>query len=148
MDLTSKKGEGASTTVDVSYHTAAAIEQILDQMMAAEEDLNRDFAEMKLYSSGYKIYTTQDTGIQAILEEEISNDKYFTERTEKIKNNKTGETESVRQTSIPTMVIEDHTTGQIVACATAQGEKGERTTSTKLGYFNYPTALKNKQVLQ
>lgn len=139
-----ENGESASATTDVSYHTAAAIEQILDQMMEKEEDLSRDMAEMKLYSSGYKIYTTQDTAIQAILEEEISSDKYFTERTEKFKNNKTGEMESLRQTSIPTMVIEDHTTGQIVACATAQGEKGERTTTTKLGYLNYPTALKKQ----
>ncbi len=141
--LNFKKGEGASVTVDVSYHTSAAIEQILDQMMAQEEDLSRDMAEMNLYSGGYKIYTTQDTAIQAMLEEEISLDKYCTERTENFKN-KDGEKEKVRQTSIPTMVIEDHKTGQVVACATAQGEKGERTTSTKLGYFNFPTALKKQ----
>lgn len=138
-----ENGESASVTTDVSYHTAAAIEQILDQMMAKEEDLSRDMAEMNLYSGGYKIYTTQDTAIQAILEEEISSDSYFTERTEKYKNSE-GKMEDVRQTSIPTMVIEDHTTGQIVACATAQGEKGERTTSTKLGYLNYPTASKKQ----
>lgn len=142
--LNFKKGEGASVTVDVSYHTAAAIEQILDQMMEEEEDLSRDMAEMKLYSSGYKIYTTQDTAIQATLEEEIAKDAYFTSREEQYKNNETGKMEKVRQTSIPTMVIEDHKTGQIVACATAKGEKGERTTSTKLGYFNYPTALKKQ----
>lgn len=136
-----QNGESASATVDVSYHTAAAIEQILDQMMAAEEDLSRDMAEMKLYSSGYKIYTTQDTAIQAVLEQEISDDKYFTQ-TAKIK--KDGTIPENRQTSIPTMVIEDHTTGQIVACATAQGEKGERTTSTKLGYLNFPTELKKQ----
>lgn len=136
-----QNGESASVTVDVSYHTAAAIEQILDQMMAAEEDLSRDMAEMKLYSSGYKIYTTQDTAIQAVLEQEISDDKYFTQ-TAKIK--KDGTIPENRQTSIPTMVIEDHTTGQIVACATAQGEKGERTTNTKLGFLNYPTELKKQ----
>lgn len=129
-----ENGESASVTTDVSYHTAAAIEQILDQMMEEQEDLSRDGAEMLLYSSGYKIYTTQDTRIQAILEETIASDSYYTKRTEDGKT----------QTSIPTMVIEDHTTGQIVACATAVGEKGERTTSTKLGYFNYPTALEKQ----
>lgn len=138
-----ENGESASATVDVSYHTAAAIEQILDQMMEQEEDLSRDMAEMNLYSGGYKIYTTQDTAIQATLEEVISSDNYFTARIEKFKNSE-GNMEDVRQTSIPTMVIEDHTTGQIVACATAQGEKGERSTSTKLGYFNYPTDLKKQ----
>lgn len=142
--LNFENGESANATVDVSYHTAAAIEQILSQIMSEEEDLSRDMAEMKLYSGGYKIYTTQDTAIQAILEEEISDDKYFTQVTEKVKNSETGETEEVIQTSIPTMVIEDHTTGQIVACATAQGEKGERTTSTKLGYFNFSTSLKKQ----
>lgn len=138
-----ENGESASVTTNVSYHTAAAIEQILEQMMKQEEDLSRDMAEMNLYSGGYKIYTTQDTAIQAVLEEEISNDKYFTERTEKYKNSE-GKMEDVRQTSIPTMVIEDHTTGQIVACATAKGEKGERDVSTKLGYLNYPTDLKKQ----
>lgn len=135
-----ENGESASVTTDVSYHTAAAIEQILDQMMEQEEDLSRDMAELNLYSGGYKIYTTQDTAIQATLEQEISNDKYFTQ-TEKLKE---GTEQPDRQTSIPTMVIEDHTTGQIVACATAKGEKGERSTSTKLGYLNYPTALEKQ----
>ncbi len=135
-----ENGESASATVDVSYHTAAAIEQILDQMMKQEEDLSRNMAEMNLYSGGYKIYTTQDTAIQTALEQEISSDSYFTE-TEKLKPNVD---QPDRQTSIPTMVIEDHTTGQVVACATAKGEKGERSTNTKLGYLNYPTALKKQ----
>lgn len=135
-----ENGESASVTVDVSYHTAAAIEQILDQMMEQEEDLSRDMAELNLYSGGYKIYTTQDTAIQATLEEVISNDNYFTQ-TEKLKE---GKEQPDRQTSIPTMVIEDHTTGQVVACATAKGESGERTTNTKLGYFNYPTKLEKQ----
>ena len=58
--------QSASVTTDVSYHTEAAIDQVLEQIMEENEDMNRDMAEMYLYSSGFKIYTTQKTDIQTI----------------------------------------------------------------------------------
>ena len=64
--LSFKQGESASVTTDVSYHTEAAIDQILDQILEeneGNEDMDRDAAEMLLYSSGLKIYTTQKTDI-------------------------------------------------------------------------------------
>ena len=131
-----KKGESASVTVDVSYHTEAAINQILDQIMAENPDMNRDMAEMKLYSSGYKIYTTQKSDIQKILEDEIVKDVYVTKSSYKDKDGN-----QIPQYSTPTMIIEDHTTGQIVAAATATGSKEERTTITKLGYLNFSTDI-------
>ncbi len=132
-----KKGESANVTTDVSYHTAAAIDQILDQIMEANPDMNRDMAEMYLYSSGFKIYTTQKTNIQSILEQEIVKDNYITKST--YVDRKTGETKT--QYSTPTMVIEDHKTGQVVAAATAVGSSEERTAITKIGFFNYPTQV-------
>ena len=133
-----EKGESASVSTDVSYLTAAAIDQILDQIISENnEDMNRDAAEMYLYSGGYKIYTTQKTDIQNILETEIKDDKWFTSA--KYKDKKTGE--MVRETSIPSMVIIDHHTGQVVAAASATGEKEARSPITKLGYLNYPTKI-------
>ena len=55
-----EKGESSSVTTEVSYHTEAAIDQILDQIMYENEDMSRDMAEMYLYSSGLKIYTNLD----------------------------------------------------------------------------------------
>ena len=142
--LNFKKGESASVTTDVSYVTEAAIDQILDQIMAENEDMNRDMAEMTLYSSGYKIYTTQKTDIQKVLEEEIVKEKYITKTTYTETNKETGEKEKITQYSTPTMVIQDQKTGQVVAAATATGSSEERTAITKLGYLNYPTEIKKQ----
>lgn len=90
-----KKGEAASVTTDVTYLEEAAIDQILDQIMSESdnEDMNRDTAEMLLYSGGYKIYTTQKSNIQETLEKEISSDKYITKSTYTDTNKETGEKE-------------------------------------------------------
>ncbi len=142
--LNFKKGESANITTDVSYHTAAAIEQILDQIQDKNPDMDRSLAEMYLYSGGFKIYTTQKTDIQAILEQELIKDKWVKSTKYIEEDKKTGMKTEVEQYSMPTMVIENHTTGEIVAAATVTGAKGERTTSTKLGYLNFPTQLKKQ----
>ena len=136
-----EKGESASVTTDVSYVVEAAIDQILDQIISESEneDMSRDTAEMLLYSGGYKIYTTQKTEIQ-ILEEEIVKPAWYT--TAKYKDNATGE--MVTESSIPSMVIINQHTGEVVAAASATGTKDERTAITKLGYLNFPTTV-NKQ---
>ncbi len=136
-----ENGESASVTVDVSYVTEAAIDQILDQILAeGNEDMDKDAAELLLYSGGLKIYTTQKSDIQNVLEEEIVKEKYVT--TTKVKNKETGETKN--QYSMPTMVIIDHSTGHVVAAATATGDKENRTAKTKLGYLNIPTKIKKQ----
>ena len=151
-----EKGESAEATVEVSYHTAAAIEQLLDRIIAeGNEDMDRDAAELILYSGGLKIYTTQKTDIQTILEEEIADPKYITstkymetvrdENGKAIKDEK-GNTkkEEKKQYSTPTMVIMNQETGEVVAAATATGDKETRTAKTKLGYFNYPVELQKQ----
>ena len=142
--LNFKQGESASVTVDVSYVTDAAIDQILDQIQAENEDMDRKAAELYLYSSGLKIYTTQKTDIQNILEEEIVKDIYVTKYSEDVEDEETGKKEEQTFYSTPTMVIEDYRTGEVVAAATATGSEEERTAKTKLGYWNHPTQNKKQ----
>ena len=135
-----KKGDGANVTVDISYHTEAALDQIIEQLKE-EKGMDQQMAELYLYSSGFKIYTTQDSAIQARVEEEVTKPAYFTTQT--YKDKKTGE--KTKEYSMPTMVVVDHTTGQVVACATGVGSsKDERTATTKIGYMNWPTRLRKQ----
>ena len=124
--LSFKKGDGSKVTTELSYQTEAAISQIIEQMME-EKDMTREMAEITLYSGGYKIYTTQDTKIQNTLETELQKGKYAI---------KSGE-----QTAMASMVIIDHTKGNVVASSIVKGKGEERTTKTKLGYMNYPVEL-------
>ena len=92
-----------------SYHTKAAIEQVVEQVMN-EKGFNKDFAENYVYGSGLTIYSTQDTTIQARVEEEFAKTKYQIEGREKnedgtLKNDHT-------QAAI---VIIDNSTTQVVA---------------------------------
>ena len=123
------QGDGSKVTSELSYQTEAAIEQILEQMMQ-EYGINKDMAEIKLYSGGYRIYTTIDTNIQNTLEAELINPKYAIDSPDK------------KQKSMASMVIIDHTTGNVVAAAGVKGAGAERTTKTRLGYLNIPKDLK------
>ena len=93
-----------------SYHTEAAIEQVVEQVME-EKGVSKSFAEDYVYGSGLKIYTTQNTKIQARVEEEFAKTKYqisgreIDSKTGKLKNDHT-------QAAI---VIIDNSTSQVVA---------------------------------
>ena len=92
-----------------SYHTKAAIEQVVEQVMN-EKGFNKDFAENYVYGSGLTIYSTQDTKIQERVEEEFAKTKYQISGREKnedgtLKNDHT-------QAAI---VIIDNSTTQVVA---------------------------------
>ena len=151
-----ERGESAESTVDVSYVVSAAIEQLLDRIIAeGNEDMDRDAAEIFLYSGGLKIYTTQKTDIQNVLEEEIVKEKYIksSKYTDKLRDengeivkDEKGNAKTVEKTqySTPTMVIMNQETGEVVAAATATGDKEKRTARTKLGYFNYPIDLQKQ----
>lgn len=95
-----------------SYHTDAAIEEIIKQLMTENPDWSYVRAEQYLYGGGFKIYTTQNTWVQGILEEEIKNKVY---QVASRKNE--GEVSQVA------MVIIDHTTGQVIATVGGSGEK-------------------------
>lgn len=68
-----------------SYHTAAAINQVVEQIME-EKNLSRDFAEQYVYGSGLTIYSTQDSKIQERVEEEFDKEKYQIKGREKNKD--------------------------------------------------------------
>lgn len=55
-----------------SYHTDALIEQVISQVME-EKSCTREIAENYVYGSGLTIYSTVDTSIQSVMEEEFAN---------------------------------------------------------------------------
>lgn len=106
-----------------SYHTDAAIQQIIKQIME-EKELNYDAAKLYLYGGGYTIHTTQNTSLQNAMNEEAQKSKYM--------NTKDGEASQAG------MVLLDHKNGHVLA---VMGGLGEKTTS--MG-FNRGTQLEKQ----
>lgn len=119
-------GDTSITTL-VSYQVEAALDEILTQMVE-ETGVSREFAQAKLFGSGYKIYTTERSGVQARLEEEMKKDYY------KLPS-KTG------KPSMASMTIIDPHTGSVIASSAGIGEEK---TKTYFNYFNYVTDLKKQ----
>lgn len=95
-----------------SSHTDALITQLINQIME-EKQISKDAATTYLYSGGLKIYSTQVSSIQKVMEEEACKSKYkYT--------SKTG------QEAQGAVVIIDQSTGYVVGCI---GQLGEKTTS-------------------
>ena len=115
--------KGKVTGNNYSYHTEAAISQIVNQLME-EKDLTYDAAFLYLSSGGFTIYTTQDTEIQESMNEEALKEKYL----DKSKNNP-------GKTAQAGMVLLDHKTGYVLGVMGGLGEK-----TTTLG-FNRGTQL-------
>lgn len=115
--------KGKVTQSQYSYHTEAAINQIIGQLME-EKDLNYDAAKLYLYSGGFKIYTTQKTDIQEAMNEEAVKEKYL----DKSRKNPD-------KTAQAGMVLLDHKTGYVLGVMGGLGEK-----TTTLG-FNRGTQL-------
>ena len=105
--LAFKEGVVTTGANAYSYHTAAAIEQVISQLQE-EKELTYDAARTMIYNNGYTIYSTQVTSIQNIMQEEYYNDKYIkTSKTTKDENGNYVHSQSA-------MVIIDHTNGQVV----------------------------------
>lgn len=104
------KGNISNGKSDLSYHTAAAINQIANDL-AKEKDISYDEARELLVNSGYKIYTTVDPSIQDKMEAVYEDPKYLTKST-----NISG------RTGQSAMVIMDHTKGQVVGLVGALGK--------------------------
>ena len=103
-----------------SSHTDALIDQLINQIME-EKNISKDAATTYLYSSGLKIYSTQVTSIQKVMEEEAKQDRY------KLTSKKTG------ATAQGAAVVIDPSTGYVVG---AIGQLGEKTTSRGLNRIN------------
>lgn len=111
--LAFKKGEIVQNIY--SYHTDAVIDQIWGQIAEENPDWSDVRIKQYLYGGGLRIYTTQNSWVQNILEEEVKQSKY---QVASRKNEG-----AVSQTA---MVIIDHATGQVAATV---GGSGEKTTS-------------------
>lgn len=99
-----------------SYHTAALVEQVIDDLME-KNDWTYTFAKNKLEGGGYTIYSTVNPEIQATMEEEYLKPEYIYQPKEKNKDgsflNK-GHSQSA-------MVIMDHSKGYVVGCVGGLG---------------------------
>ena len=117
------KQGGTVSKVSYSYHTAAAINQAIEDLMKAK-DINKDTAQFIIENNGYTIYTTQDTTIQDRMEEEFLKDKYI-----RSGRKKDAQGNIINNHTQAAMVIIDHTTGQVVATV---GGLGSDSTSVGL----------------
>lgn len=99
-----------------SYHTIAALQQAKQDLME-KNGWSAEMAEIQLYTKGYKIYTTQDSAVQNVMEEEFKKDKYIV-KSRKSKDEDTGEYKH----SQAAMVIIDHTTGKVVGTVGGLGD--------------------------
>lgn len=118
--LNFKQGANVSKA-SYSYHTAAAIKQVIEDLME-EKEITKETAELMVENNGYTIYTTQDTAIQNVMEEEFLKTKY-------IKSGKTKKDDGtlLNEHTQAAMVIIDHTTGKVVATVGGLGEDSNAT---------------------
>ncbi|MCI8640975.1 MAG: hypothetical protein HFJ59_03775 [Clostridia bacterium] len=106
-----------SSNSTYSYHTDAAINQVIEQVME-EKGVSRDFARNYVYGSGLTIYSTENLEIQQTVEKEFENTKYQVKGREK-KADGTFKNEH----SQAAIVIMDHSTGQVLAVGGELGNK-------------------------
>ena len=112
--------EGQIISNVYSYHTDAAVEQVIQDLMELHPDWSREYTSLYVKSSGLTIYTTQNTSIQDIMEEEFEKTKY------QLTSRETKDEDGNYVTSQSAMVIIDHTNGYVVGTV---GGLGEKTTS-------------------
>lgn len=114
--LTFTKGN-TDTNSTYSYHTDATITAVIEQIME-EKNISEELARNYVYGSGLTIYSTEDSAVQATVEEEFAKTKYQIPGREKkadgtLKNDHT-------QSGI---VIIDNATSQVVAVGGKLGDK-------------------------
>jgi len=105
--------QGAQAQLVFSYHTDAAIIQIIQQLQKLN---NWSYEQARLYlaSGGFTIYTTQDPDMQIKMQEEFNNEKYHTADIDVNGN---------LQNTMASMVLIDHKTGYVLAIANGFDEK-------------------------
>jgi penicillin-binding protein 1A len=98
-----KKGNVyTNTDIIYSYHTDALLSEVISDIRNKEK-IDEKFATNYLYMGGLKIYSTQDSKIQSILETEFEKKKYITSSAQ-VQNT----------TSQAAMVVIDHSSGYVV----------------------------------
>ena len=107
------KFEKSTTTSNgvYSYHTDALIEQLISQVME-EKSCTREIAENYIYGSGLTIYSTVDTRIQKIMDEEFADTDTY--------QLTSGSTGADAQAG---MAVVDYKTGYVLGVSGGLGEK-------------------------
>lgn len=124
-----KQGSLAQSTVKYSYIVDAAIQESIDALVDVK-NMSPDIAEKKIYSGGYKIYTTQKTDLQNIAEEEMKKDRYI----KKSRKNKDKHSQAAA-------IFVDNETGAVVSAVGGLGEEGVKITR---GDWNRVTRTKRQ----
>lgn len=109
--------KGYTGTSNYSYHTDATIKQVIQQVME-EKNISKDLAENYVYGSGLTIYSTEDSNIQARVEEEFAKQKYQISGRLKDKDGTL-----LNDHTQAGMVIIDNQTNQVVAVGGNLGEQ-------------------------
>ena len=102
-----------------SYHTDALLTQVIEQV-AEEKGISKQLAENYVYSSGLKIYSTENAEIQQTMEAEFAKTQKYS-----LTSRKTTDEEGNKATSEAAMVIIDHSTGQVLGTVGGLGDKSQ-----------------------
>ncbi len=94
------KGQLPSSTVR-SYFIQLALDEVINDLVE-EKGFSEEYAKSRVYGGGYKIYLTQDSGIQANIDEVYRSGNYILTSPKSATHSQSA------------MVIIDHTTGQVV----------------------------------
>lgn len=109
--------QGQTTTnVSMSYLARAAFNQVVKDY-AKEKEIDEKTAASLIEGKGYKIYTTQNSGIQANLEEVYRSGDYVYPG-----NKKDSEGNLINAHTQSAMVVIDHKTGYVVGCMGGLGD--------------------------
>ena len=103
-----EKGSQTNGLTGLSFTTTAAIDQIAKQIKE-KQDISYSEAREIVLNSGYKIYTTEDSKIQKVLNEEYAKSRYVKK--------------SNGQTAQSAMVVIDPPTGRVLGTAGSLEEK-------------------------
>lgn len=115
--------EGNVTSYNsLTQNEEAAVNQVAREY-AKEHDLKFDVAKNKIMSGGYKIYITEDTRIQGILDEAYTNSKDWVKTISVTDKKEDGTTEKKTVQQQSGMAIIDHKTGYVVGARGVIGEK-------------------------
>lgn len=121
--------QGAFPQVVFSYHTAAALNQIIGDLQELH-DWTYEQAKLYLFSGGFTIYTTQDPTIQANMQNEFNQEKYRTTAYDRNGN---------IQSSQAAMVLIQQETGCVLGICSDLNQS-----TTTFGYFNRATDAKKQ----
>ena len=119
------KGNLQNNSSVYSYHTDGLINEIISDF-SNRKHISQDFATNYFYLSGSSIYSTQNSDIQKVVENECKNKKYVL---------KSSKNDDYAQAAV---VIMDQSNGYVIACSGGLGEK------TKSRGFNRATQMKRQ----